>query len=148
LYEFISQAKVDLLTINRMQQDNMAGLLGIDITAAGANFLCGRMPVSKKTVQPFGLLHGGASIVLAETLGSIASFMLVSGSENSRVAGTEVSGSHVRPVTKGFANGVCRPLRIGRSMHFWQIDIRDDQQRLCCSSRLTVSVSSGRKPGS
>ncbi len=114
--------------------------MGIEITAIGPDFISGRMPVDERTIQPLGLLHGGASIVLAETLGSVGSFLLVSGIQGVKVAGIEVSGSHLRPAVKGCVNGLCKPVRIGRSLHFWQIDIRDDAGRMCCSAKLTVSI--------
>ena len=122
----------------------MAGLLDIRITAVGPDFIMGDMPVDKRTLQPMGLLHGGASITLAETLGSIASWTLVRGEAGARVAGIEVSGSHVKAARSGRVTGICRPLKLGRTLHFWRIDISDEAGDLCCSARLTVSVS--RRP--
>ena len=137
---FLSQVCGDLVTLNSIHHDNLAGHLGIRISAVGRDFVAGTMPVDQRTVQPFGILHGGASLVLAETLGSVASYLLVSGVKGARVAGIEVNGSHVRAVESGYVTGFCRPLRIGRTLHFWQIDIRDRNGDLCCTSRLTVSV--------
>jgi 1,4-dihydroxy-2-naphthoyl-CoA hydrolase len=116
-------------------------VLGIRLTAVGPDFVCGEMPVDERTQQPFGILHGGASIVLAETLGSWASFLVVSDDPNARVAGIEVSGSHVRSVRSGHVTGVARPIRLGRSLHFWRIDISDQQGNLVCAAKLTVTVS-------
>ncbi len=123
-----------------MHRNSLTGHMGIEITVIGPGFISGRMPVDERTIQPFGLLHGGASIVLAETLGSVGSFLLVSRIEGVKVAGIEVSGSHLRPAVKGSVSGLCKPVRIGRSLHFWQIDIRDDAGRMCCSAKLTVSI--------
>ena len=127
-----------------MHSKSIVGLIGIEFTIVGPDFIVATMPVNERTIQPFGLLHGGASIVLAETLGSIASYLLVSKIKGVRVAGVDVGGSHLRPVSKGKVTGTCKPLRIGRTMHFWKILIRDDQRRLCCDARLTVHVS---RPG-
>ena len=123
----------------------MEGSLGIQITAAGPDFVCGEMPVDHRTVQPFGLLHGGASISLAESLGSYASYALISDEESTRVAGIEVSGSHVKSVRSGIVTGICRPVSLGRTVHVWRIMIRDQQGRLNCAANLTVKISR-RKP--
>jgi 1,4-dihydroxy-2-naphthoyl-CoA hydrolase len=103
------------------------------------------MPVDERTHQPFGVLHGGASIVLAETLGSWASYLVSSDNPAARVAGIEVSGSHVWSVRSGTVTGVARPVRLGRSLHFWRIDIRDQDNNLCCSAKLTVKIGGGRE---
>ena len=99
----------------------------------------------ERTKQPNGLLHGGASVVLAETLGSVASFMLVAGTPGARVAGLDINATHLKTATEGFVHGVCRPLRLGRTVHFWQIDIFNDAGEQTCSSRLTVAVSRPQK---
>ena len=136
-----SQLYDDLDSLKAMQRETLAGHLGIELTAIGRDFIRGKMPVDQRTRQPFGILHGGASIVLAEELGSIASYLLAGGIEGARMAGIEVSGSHLRAVSSGWVYGLCKPTRIGRPLHFWQIDIRDDDERLCCTAKLTVSVS-------
>lgn len=143
LNKFISQSNEDLVYINRHGKGGIEGLLGIQITAIGPDFICGEMPVDARTRQPFGLLHGGASMVLAESLGSYASHLLVSDDPAARVSGIEVSGSHVWSVRSGKVTAVARPVRLGRSLHFWQIDVRDQQGTLCCSARLTVKVKTG-----
>ena len=143
----ISQCSGDLVTLNDMHSNTISGHIGMKLTIVGPDFIVGTLPVDQRTVQPFGLLHGGASIVLAETLGSLASYFLVSHIKGVKVAGVEVSGSHLRPLTSGKATGVCRPLRIGRTMHFWKIAISDDRGRLCCDARLTVHVSRPEAPG-
>ena len=130
--------------MNRRNDLGIEKVLGIRITAVGPDFLCGEMPVDERTRQPFGILHGGASMVLAETLGSWASYLVVSDDPGARVAGIEVGGSHVRSVQSGVVTAVARPVRLGRSVHFWRIDVWDQENILCCSARLTVKVSGSR----
>jgi len=141
---YISQAPLSLLQMNRQIRRSIEQVLGIRITAIGPDFICGEMPVDERTQQPFGILHGGASIVLAETLGSYASYLVACDDPQARVAGIEVSGSHVRSVRSGYVTGIARPVRLGRSLHFWRIDILDQSGELVCSARLTVTVSRGR----
>jgi len=131
---------VSLVQLNHQIQHGIERVLGIRITAVGPDFLCGEMPVDERTQQPFGLLHGGASIVLAESLGSLASHLVVSDKPGARVAGIEVSGSHVWSVRSGLVTGVARPVRLGRSVHFWRIDVHDQENNLVCSAKLTVKV--------
>lgn len=107
----------------------------------GPDFVCGEMPVDERTMQPFGLLHGGASIALAESLGSYASYMLVAAEQGARVAGVEVSGSHLKAVRKGKVLAVCRAVSLGRTLHVWRILIRDQQGDLNCAANLTVKIS-------
>lgn len=139
--KYISQGDPGLVKINRLGEAAIESRLGIRFTAVGPDFVCGEMPVDPRTRQPLGLLHGGASIVLAESLGTYASALLVADEAQSRVAGIEVSGSHVKAVRSGRVFGVARPLAIGRSVHVWRIDIRDENKALCCAARLTVKVS-------
>jgi len=126
--------------MNQQMQAGIERVLGIRITAVGPDFICGEMPVDERTHQPFGVLHGGASIVLAETLGSWASYLVACDNPDARVAGIEVSGSHVWSVRSGIVTGVARPVRLGRSLHFWRIDVHDRRKNLCCSAKLTVQV--------
>ncbi|MGA0265930.1 MAG: hotdog fold thioesterase [Lysobacterales bacterium] len=141
----LSQICGDLVALNRMHQGNMAGHIGIEVTAIGRDFVRASMPVDERTKQPMGLLHGGASVVLAETLGSVASFLLVSGTPGARVAGLDINATHIKKATSGQVHGVCRPLRLGRTVHFWQIDIFDDEGEQTCSSRLSVAISRKRE---
>ena len=143
---YISQAPLTLVQLNQMSHRGIERVLGIRITAVGPDFVCGEMPVDERTQQPFGILHGGASVVLAETLGSLASYLVACDDPGARVAGIEVSGSHVWSVRSGYVTGVARPVRLGRSLHFWRIDIRDQEGNLVCSAKLTVTVGSGGKP--
>jgi len=143
LNEYISQAPLSLVHMNQRSQRSIEQVLGIRITALGPDFICGEMPVDERTQQPFGILHGGASIVLAETLGSWASYLVACDDPSARVAGIEVSGSHVWSARSGYVTGVARPVRLGRSLHFWRIDISDQAGELVCSARLTVTVGRG-----
>jgi 1,4-dihydroxy-2-naphthoyl-CoA hydrolase len=147
LNAYLSQAPVNLVAMNRRCDAGIERVLGIRLTALGPDFICGEMPVDERTRQPFGILHGGASIVLAETLGSWASWLLVGDDPGARVAGIEVGGSHVRAVRSGTVTAVCRPVRLGRSLHFWRIDVHDAEGQLCCAARLTVKVDPGAGSG-
>lgn len=113
--------------------------LGIEITEIDSEFVRGRMPVDARTKQPFGLLHGGASVALAETLGSIGGNLCID-SERWVAVGLEISANHLRPVTSGWVTGTARPLHLGRSTQVWDIRIEDDAGKLSCISRLTLSV--------
>jgi 1,4-dihydroxy-2-naphthoyl-CoA hydrolase len=143
LNQYISQANISLVQLNQRMQNGIERVLGIRIISIGPDFICGEMPVDERTHQPFGILHGGASIVLAETLGSLASFLIASDDPFARVAGIEVSGSHVSSVNSGVVTAVARPVRLGRSLHFWRIDVHDQEGNLCCAAKLTVKVSAG-----
>jgi 1,4-dihydroxy-2-naphthoyl-CoA hydrolase len=113
------------------------GLLDIQFTRIGDDDIEATMPVDHRTHQPFGLLHGGASVVLAETLGSVAGYLCTEGEQ--KVVGLEVNANHIRSVRSGRVRGVCRALHAGSRHQVWQIDILDEQDRLCCSSRLTTA---------
>ncbi|HEY0178269.1 MAG TPA: hotdog fold thioesterase [Dokdonella sp.] len=123
----------------------MVGHLGIRIVEVGADFLRGTMPVDARTRQPFGLLHGGASVALAETLGSLAGGLAVE-SPDAGVVGLEINANHVRAKTDGSVTGTARPLHVGRSTQLWEIRIEDEQGRLVCVSRLTLAVVARRAP--
>jgi 1,4-dihydroxy-2-naphthoyl-CoA hydrolase len=112
--------------------------LGIELTELGEDFLRGRMPVDQRTKQPYGLLHGGSSALLAETLGSVAGNLCVNEGEQS--VGIELNCNHLRAAREGYVIGTARPIHIGRSTQVWDIRIEDEQQRLVCVSRLTLSV--------
>ena len=112
--------------------------LGIVFTELGDDFLRATMPVDARTVQPYGLLHGGASVLLAETLGSSAGNLSVP--EGQRVVGIEINANHLAAVTGGLVTGTARPLHVGRRTQVWEIRIEDAQGRLACVSRLTLAV--------
>lgn len=124
--------------LNAMGDGNMVGLLDIRFEALTDDAIEATMPVDSRTHQPFGLLHGGASVVLAETLGSVAGYLCSEGEQ--KVVGLEVNANHIRSVRSGRVRGVCRALQVGSRHQVWQIDIFDEQGRLCCSSRLTTAV--------
>ena len=124
--------------LNTMGDGNMVGLLDIRFEALTDDAIEATMPVDSRTHQPFGLLHGGASVVLAETLGSVAGYLCSEGEQ--KVVGLEVNANHIRSVRSGRVRGVCRALHVGSRHQVWQIDITDEQGRLCCSSRLTSAV--------
>ena len=118
---------------------SMPGFLGMRFTEVGPDFLRATMPVTERTLQPFGLLHGGASVALAETVGSVASTLCVDG-EQFMVVGQEINANHLRGMSSGAVTATVRPFHIGRSSHVWHIEIRDERERLVCVSRLTIAV--------
>lgn len=124
--------------MNALSRGTVAEVLGIEITEVGADYVRGRMPVDARTRQPYGLLHGGSSVVLAETLGSIAGALVVG--DDARVVGLDINANHVRGVREGFVTGTARALHIGRSTQVWEIRIESDAAQLVCVSRLTLSV--------
>ena len=117
----------------------MAEYIGIEWVEAGEDFLKAKMPVDHRTNQPYGLLHGGASCVLAETIGSVASAMVVDHSKFVCV-GLEINANHVRSARQGFVTGVASALHLGANTHVWDIKIYDELEKLVCISRLTVAV--------
>ena len=118
--------------------ENMVTHLGIEITDQGDDCLIGTMPVDRRTIQPMGLLHGGASVVLAETLGSIAANL--SCAEGYYCVGLEINANHIRPVTGGQVTGTARAIHVGQSTQVWEIRLEDDRGRLTCISRITLAV--------
>ncbi|MFG6657328.1 1,4-dihydroxy-2-naphthoyl-CoA hydrolase [Scandinavium sp. M-37] len=134
----IWKRSASLEKLNAMGEGNMVGLLDIRFERLSDDSLEATMPVDSRTHQPFGLLHGGASVVLAETLGSVAGYLCTEGDE--KVVGVEVNANHLRSVRSGRVRGVCKALHAGRRHQVWQIDIFDEQGKLCCSSRLTTAV--------
>lgn len=118
---------------------SMSELLGVEWMEMGDDFLKARMPVDQRTQQQLGLLHGGASCVLAETLGSVASFNVINSSEFYCV-GIEINANHIRAVRSGFVTGTVTPLHLGRSTHVWDIKILDENGKLVCVSRHTVAI--------
>lgn len=117
----------------------MGAFLDIQFTEVGDDFLKATMPVNERTHQPAGILHGGASVVLAETLGSVASFMCIDPKKYIAV-GLEVNANHLRPVKSGLITGICKPLHIGAKTHIWEIRMYNDRGKMNCVSRLTVAI--------
>lgn len=122
-----------------MNENTLAQSLHIRITEIGADFLIGTMPVDERTKQPFGLLHGGASVALAETLGSVASLLVVNQDLFIGV-GIEINANHIKAVTEGLVTGICRPIHIGGRNHIWEIRIENNKNELCCISRFTCTI--------
>jgi 1,4-dihydroxy-2-naphthoyl-CoA hydrolase len=120
-------------------EGTMGHHLGIAITEIGPDFLRGTMPVGPKTVQPYGRLHGGASCVLAEELGSVAAY-LATAAEDGAPVGLDINANHIRPIGSGLVTGTARPVHVGRTSQVWEIRLTDEQDRLVCISRLTVAV--------
>ena len=125
--------------VNNSFQDTMMSVLGIEITDFGDDYISGKMPVDTRTKQPFGLLHGGASAAFAETLGSIGAGKHVDLEEYS-VVGVELNSSHLKAVRTGWVFGKATPIRVGRTMQVWDIDIKNQEDDLVCKSRLTLAV--------
>ena len=135
--------EMTVAAINKMGERTLAANLGIEFTEVGADFMCARMPVDGRTVQPYGLLHGGASIALAETMGSVASNAMIDRSSLTAV-GLDINGNHLRSVQGGYVLGTVRPIHIGRRTHVWEIRIEDECGRLVNISRLTMIIISQR----
>jgi 1,4-dihydroxy-2-naphthoyl-CoA hydrolase len=114
--------------------------LGITVTEIGPDFITASMPVDHRTRQPMGLLHGGASVLLAESLGSFASFLCIEDINQQMAVGVEINASHLRPARDGFVFGTCRPLRLGRLIQVWTIDITDESGKMISTSRLTIAI--------
>ena len=125
--------------IGHLGHNTMADHLGLELTEIGENYLKGRLPVDHRTKQPYGLLHGGASAVLAETLGSVASALVIDQTQYNCV-GIEINANHLRGVREGFVTGIATPLHTGKTTHVWEIKIYDDNEKLICASRLTVAI--------
>ena len=120
-------------------KNTMGEHLGIEWAEVGPDYLKARMPVDHRTRQPYGLLHGGASVALAETLGSVAAAMVIDHSQFYCV-GLEINANHVRSAREGFVTGVTRPLHIGSTTQVWDIKIYDEREKTVCISRITVAV--------
>lgn len=120
-------------------KNTMAEYLDIEWSAVGDDFIKATMPVDHRTNQPYGLLHGGASCVLAETIGSVASAMVID-HEKFICVGLEINANHIRGIREGRVTGIARPLHLGSSTHVWDIKIYDEREKLVCVSRLTVAI--------
>ena len=129
---------ITLDTLNQWSDGTLMQPLGIRFTEIGADYVRGTMPVDARTHQPYGLLHGGASVALAETLGSTAAGLCVE--EGEGVVGIEINANHLRGVREGTVTGTARPLHVGRSTQVWEIRIEDESGQLVCVSRLTLAV--------
>ncbi len=128
----------DVEELQKTSSETMVQHVGIEFTAVGDDFIEARMPVDDRTKQPFGLLHGGASVTLAETLGSIGAYHCI---EADKVCvGLEINANHIRAARKGWVLGRATPLHIGRTTHVWEIRLSDDEGNVTCISRLTMMI--------
>ncbi len=125
--------------LNKMQGNTLMEQLGIEFTEIGSEYIKAKMPVDHRTHQPFGLLHGGASVALAETMGSVASLCLLDLNKQYSV-GLEINANHLKAVKNGYVEGVVKPLHIGKSTHVWEIAISSSQADLVCISRMTMAI--------
>lgn len=125
--------------IRALERDTMAERLGIEVVRIGPDHLDGRMPVDARTVQPDRILHGGASVALAETLGSIGGSMCVDRAKY-QIVGQEINANHLRAAREGHVHGSARPIHLGKRSQVWSIEIKDDRGKLVCVSRLTIAV--------
>lgn len=137
----IWKVKPDVEVINNFNKDTLVAHLGIEIVEVGSDFIKSKMSVDHRTRQPMGLLHGGASVVLSESVGSMASW-LVTADQTKNIVGIEVNANHLKSAKSGFVFGITKPIRIGRTLHVWNTEIYDEDDNLLCVSRLTVMVSS------
>lgn len=131
------------ITLDALQtfgKNTISDHIGIEFTEIGTDYITARMPVDKRTHQPFGILHGGASVVLAETLGSVASFLCIADPEKQHAVGLEINANHVRSVKEGFVYGTVRPIHLGRTTQIWDIQITNEAGKLVCISRLTCAI--------
>lgn len=135
----IWKREFDLAALNARSAGTLNETLGIRLTEIGADYLRGTMPVDARTRQPFGLLHGGANVALAETLGSLAGWMAIPAG-GGRTVGIEINANHLRAVRDGEVTGTARALHLGRSTQVWEIRIEDAQGKLSCVSRITLAV--------
>jgi 1,4-dihydroxy-2-naphthoyl-CoA hydrolase len=126
--------------VNTSGKENMVDHLGIEFLEIGDDFVTARMPVDHRTHQPFGLLHGGASVALAESLGSVASFLTLTDPTNQRAVGMEINANHIRGVTSGWVYAKAIPLHLGRTTHVWDIKITTEEGKLVCVVRFTVAI--------
>ena len=124
--------------LNKRRQKTLNELMGIRITEIGVDYLKAVMPVDERTRQPMGILHGGASLVLAESIGSTGSYLAIAPEQ--RCVGLEINANHIRSIAEGWVTGTARPIHIGGSTHVWDIRITDEKERLICIARLTMAI--------
>ncbi len=137
----IWKQKFTLEGLNSSSSDTLGTHIGIEFTNFGDDFLEATMPVDNRTVQPARILHGGASVVLAETLGSVASVLCLEDMTKKMPVGLEINANHLSPGRFGsYVIGTCRPVRIGKSVHVWSIEIKSPEGKLICVSRLTTAI--------
>ena len=134
----IWQKNFTLENLNQLCSNSAVSYLGIEISAFGEDWIEATMPVDHRTMQPFGVLHGGVSVALAETIGSLAGSLCLE--EGKTAVGLDINANHLRPARSGKVTAKATPINLGRNIQVWQIDIRTEENKLCCVSRLTLSV--------
>jgi 1,4-dihydroxy-2-naphthoyl-CoA hydrolase len=139
----IFQQSATVESLNKWSDNTLAGLLGIEFIAIGDDFLEARMPVDERTRQPLGLLHGGASVALAETLGSVAATLCLD--DTRFCVGLEINANHIKSVRNGFVTGRTQPIHIGNQTHVWEIRITNQSNELVCISRITMAILEKKK---
>lgn len=136
--------QLSLEDLSALGKGTMGEYIGIEFTEVGENYIKATMPVDHRTIQPYGLLHGGASCVLAETVGSIASALVIDQAQFICV-GLEINANHIRSARKGVVTARATPIHLGKTTHVWDIRITDQEEQLVCVSRLTVAILEKRK---
>ena len=131
--------QLQLTDFSEWGKNTLGEHIGIEFIELGDNYLIARMPVDNRTHQPYGLLHGGASVALAETLGSVGAALVIDHSKFLAL-GVEINANHLKSARSGFVYGKATPIHIGGTIHVWEIKISDDQQQLICISRITVAI--------
>ena len=132
--------QITIADLLRLDNENLTGHLGMQFTEIGTDYLKATMPVDQRTMQPYGLLHGGASVALAETIGSVGASLVIDPEEFICV-GQEINANHLRPVRSGnTVTGIAKPLHMGSTSHVWDIKIYDEEEKLICVSRITVAI--------
>lgn len=129
---------ISVESITALSAGSAVSHLGMEFLVVGDDFIRGRVPVDERTRQPYGLLHGGVSVALAETLGSVAAGHVVA--EGHMVVGLDINANHLKSARSGWVTGIARPVHIGRSTQVWHIDMHNDDGELTCVSRLTMAV--------
>lgn len=141
----IWKQEFNLEGLEQIAANTMVSTLGIKFIEVGDDYIKASMPVNENTVQPLRLLHGGASVALAETMGSMASFMCLEDTNTQNSVGLEINANHLRATFEGSTViGTCRPVRLGRTIHVWNIEIHDQNERLVCVSRLTMAITQNK----
>lgn len=139
----IFKQSATLESLNKWSENTLSGLLGIEFTGIGDDFLEARMPVDERTRQPLGLLHGGASVALAETLGSVAATLCL---DDSRFCvGLEINANHIKSIRSGFVIGKTHPIHVGKQTHVWEVRITNEATELICISRITIAILEKKK---
>ncbi len=135
---FNSHKNITLESLNKILENTLATHLGMEVTEIGTNYLIMKMPVDARTVQSYGMLNGGASLALAETVGSLAANISIG--DDKICVGLDINGNHIRAVRSGYVYGKASPIHIGNSTHVWEIIITDEHHKLVCVSRITMAI--------